>query len=88
MLQSAQITNFMTFIFLLRPHPHKVVGRENCKNGLYKIVCDVSSLVQLTNLGIQCVTRRKMEESLKIRELLKIDPFNSKLNHKISNIVQ
>ncbi|XP_018572643.1 embryonic polarity protein dorsal-like isoform X2 [Anoplophora glabripennis] len=65
-----------------RPHPHNIVGRENCRNGLYKIECDASSFIQLSNLGVQCVTRRKMEESLKIRQLLKVDPFNTGFGHR------
>ncbi|KAJ8940433.1 hypothetical protein NQ318_007132 [Aromia moschata] len=65
---------------MFRPHPHKLVGKEGCKNGIYQtnVVCDRVTVVQFTNLGVQCVKKTKVEESLKVREVLKVDPFNSK----------
>lgn len=31
-----------------------------------------------SNLGIQCVKRRDIEDALKIREEIRVDPFRSK----------
>lgn len=32
-----------------------------------------------SNLGIQCVKRRDIEEALRVREEIRVDPFRSKL---------
>ena len=46
------------------------------------IVCDRWSTVQFTNLGVQCVKRKKVEASLKVRELLNVDPFKTGFGHR------
>ena len=63
-----------------RPHPHNLVGKEGCKKGVCTIVIDNNSEMTctFTSLGIQCVKRKDIEESLKLRELIKVDPFRSK----------
>ncbi|KAJ8976236.1 hypothetical protein NQ317_009733 [Molorchus minor] len=75
--EEIRVDPFRNLTLEILPHPHKLVGREGCKNGIYQttVTCDTVSLFQFTNLGIQCVTRRKLEASLKLREMLKIDPF-------------
>lgn len=63
-----------------RPHPHNLVGKEGCKKGVCTLVIDNNPemICTFTSLGIQCVKRNKIEESLKLRELIKVDPFRSK----------
>ena len=40
-----------------------------------------------TSLGIQCVKRKDVEESLKLRESIKVDPFRSKPSSLTSTIL-
>lgn len=63
-----------------RPHPHNLVGKEGCKKGVCTLVIDNNAEMTctFTSLGIQCVKRNKIEESLKLREMIKVDPFRSK----------
>lgn len=64
-----------------RPHPHNLVGKEGCKKGVCTIVINENNAdmtCTFTSLGIQCVKRKDIEESLKLRELIKVDPFRSK----------
>lgn len=63
-----------------RPHPHNLVGKEGCKKGVCTLVIDNNPdmICTFTSLGIQCVKRNKIEESLKLREMIKVDPFRSK----------
>lgn len=35
--------------------------------------------VTFANLGIQCVKKKDIEEALKVREEIRVDPFRSKL---------
>lgn len=39
--------------------------------------------VSFSNLGIQCVKKKDIEDALKVREEIRVDPFKSKkkLNH-------
>lgn len=63
-----------------RPHPHNLVGKEGCKKGVCTIVIDDNNAEMkctFTSLGIQCVKRKDIEESLKLREVIKVDPFRS-----------
>ena len=62
-----------------RPHPHKLVGKDLCKDGILKITLKPGNLkATFRNLGIQCVKRKDVKEALQVRENLKIDPFGSK----------
>lgn len=63
-----------------RPHPHNLVGKEGCKKGVCTIVVENPDMIcSFTSLGIQCVKRKDVEESLKLRESIKVDPFRSKI---------
>ncbi|XP_037302137.1 embryonic polarity protein dorsal-like [Manduca sexta] len=68
-----------------RPHPHKLVGREHCHDGVF-IVCteitDENNEYQFRNLGIQCVKRCEVDEALCIREAMEIDPFSTGFSHR------
>lgn len=35
--------------------------------------------VQFSNLGIQCVKKKDIEQALKVREEIRVDPFRSKI---------
>lgn len=64
-----------------RPHPHNLVGRDNCKKGICTIEINNESMTaSFQNLGIQCVKRKDIDDALKVREKIRVDPFRSKLS--------
>ncbi|XP_050303070.1 embryonic polarity protein dorsal-like isoform X2 [Anthonomus grandis grandis] len=64
-------------------HPHNLVGRDNCKEGVCTVPIPLDTMrVEFQNLGIQCVKKRDVEKSLTIREKLKVDPFKRGFSHK------
>lgn len=63
----------------LRPHPHSLVGREGCRRGVCTLEINTDDMKMVfSNLGIQCVKKRDIEEALRIREDIRVDPFRSK----------
>lgn len=70
------------------PHPHNLVGRENCEDGICKVKAEIneSTVLKFRHLGIQCVKRVDVVKSLEIREKNQVDPFGSKLIY-VSRIV-
>uniref|UniRef100_A0A0A9Z3Z2 Embryonic polarity protein dorsal n=2 Tax=Lygus hesperus TaxID=30085 RepID=A0A0A9Z3Z2_LYGHE len=66
-----------------RPHPHNLVGKDNCKKGVCTVeVNNENMIATFANLGIQCVKKKDIEEALKVREEIRVDPFRTKFNHK------
>ncbi|XP_012152813.2 dorsal isoform X2 [Megachile rotundata] len=66
-----------------RPHPHNLVGKEACKQGVCTVeVSSKTMTVTFANLGIQCVKRKDIEEALRIREAIRVDPFRTGFEHK------
>lgn len=62
-----------------RPHPHNLVGREGCKKGVCTMEISPDTMcVTFSNLGIQCVKKKDIENALRVREEIKVDPFMSK----------
>ena len=62
-----------------KPHPHHLVGKEGCSKGVCTITINNDSMeCVFSNLGIQCVKRKGVEEALKLREEIRVDPFGSK----------
>lgn len=62
-----------------RPHPHNLVGKEGCKRGVCTLEINNKEMtVSFSNLGIQCVKKRDIEDALKQREEIRVDPFRSK----------
>lgn len=60
-----------------KPHPHNLVGKD-CKTGVCTVkITEANQDVVFNNLGIQCIRKKDMEESLKKREEIKVDPFKS-----------
>jgi len=61
-----------------RPHPHNLVGKEGCKKGVCTMEISSEEMTcEFSNLGIQCVKKKDIEDSLKIREDIRVDPFRS-----------
>ncbi|XP_053980091.1 embryonic polarity protein dorsal-like isoform X1 [Hylaeus volcanicus] len=66
-----------------RPHPHNLVGKEACKRGVCTVeVSSENMTVTFANLGIQCVKKKDIEEALRIREEIRVDPFRTGFDHK------
>ncbi|XP_029047816.1 embryonic polarity protein dorsal-like isoform X1 [Osmia bicornis bicornis] len=66
-----------------RPHPHNLVGKEACKRGVCTVeVSSENMTVTFANLGIQCVKKKDIEEALRIREEIRVDPFRTGFEHK------
>jgi len=69
----------MKYVFLNRPHPHNLVGKEGCKKGVCTLEINNKDMtVSFSNLGIQCVKKRDIEEALRVREEIRVDPYRSK----------
>ncbi|XP_053793118.1 proto-oncogene c-Rel isoform X1 [Vidua chalybeata] len=59
-----------------KPHPHDLVGKD-CKDGYYEAEFGPERRVlSFQNLGIQCVKKKELKESISLRILKKINPFN------------
>jgi len=66
------------YFFNFRVHPHNLVGK-GCKNGVCTVKVSPETMrMQFQNLGIQCVKKRDIESSLRLREQIKVDPFRRK----------
>ncbi|XP_026486466.1 transcription factor p65-like isoform X6 [Vanessa tameamea] len=68
-----------------KPHPHNLVGRERCENGVCTVKTTINEenpQVSFSNLGIQCVKRKDIADALKTRERLRVDPFRTGYNHR------
>lgn len=61
-----------------RPHPHNLVGKEGCKKGICTMEINSDNMtVTFSNLGIQCVKKKDIDEALRTREEIRVDPFKS-----------
>ncbi|XP_066468028.1 proto-oncogene c-Rel [Tiliqua scincoides] len=59
-----------------RPHPHRLVGKD-CENGYYEAEFGQErKVLTFQNLGIQCVKKRELKESIISRIANKINPFS------------
>nr|ALF84898.1 dorsal [Paracyclopina nana] len=66
-----------------RPHPHNLVGKEGCSKGVCTIEMDSETMTcSFPSLGIQCVKKKEIEESLKLRQQIRVDPFQTGFQHK------
>lgn len=64
-----------------RPHPHNLVGKDGCTKGVCTVNLNTETMsVTFQNLGIQCVKKKDVEESLIKRERIRVDPFQSEWN--------
>ena len=62
-----------------KPHPHNLVGKEGCKRGVCTIHMNDDMTASFPNLGIQCVKKKDIDESLTQRQQIRVDPFQSRL---------
>lgn len=61
-----------------RAHPHKLVGKDICSKGVCTLEINNDTMTAtFANLGIQCVKKKDIDESLKERERIRVDPFRS-----------
>nr|XP_023013890.1 embryonic polarity protein dorsal-like isoform X2 [Leptinotarsa decemlineata] len=66
-----------------KPHPHNLVGREGCRRGVCTLEIPVDTMtVQFSNLGIQCVKKKEIENALRTREEIRVDPFRTGFAHR------
>ncbi|XP_018357417.1 PREDICTED: embryonic polarity protein dorsal isoform X1 [Trachymyrmex cornetzi] len=66
-----------------RPHPHNLVGKEVCKQGVCTVeIPSGNMVVTFSNLGIQCVKKKDIEEALRMRQELRVDPFRTGFEHR------
>ncbi|XP_018787556.1 PREDICTED: embryonic polarity protein dorsal isoform X2 [Bactrocera latifrons] len=65
-----------------RQHPHQLVGQD-CKHGycIRYVGPDTPLRVELSNIGIRCVKKKEITESLEMRKSRKIDPFKTGFDH-------
>ncbi|XP_053123890.1 transcription factor RelB isoform X1 [Hemicordylus capensis] len=61
-----------------RIHPHSLVGKD-CSNGLCEVILKprVNPKHSFNNLGIQCVKKKDIEDSIEKKLQLGIDPFKA-----------
>ncbi|CAG2113000.1 unnamed protein product [Medioppia subpectinata] len=65
-----------------RQHPHHLVGRVGCHQGVCTMIVDNSDhLCSFTHLGIQCAKRNEIAARLKLRKQLRIDPTFGGFDH-------
>ncbi|XP_068009348.1 proto-oncogene c-Rel isoform X2 [Melanerpes formicivorus] len=59
-----------------KPHPHDLVGKD-CRDGYYEAEFGPERRVlSFQNLGIQCVKKKDLKDSISLRISKKINPFN------------
>lgn len=62
------------------PHCHNLVGR-NCTLGVCTTPIPTDTMtVAFDNMGIRCVKKRDIAESLKVRKQVRVDPFRTGFN--------
>ncbi|KFB39849.1 Dorsal isoform 1-B [Anopheles sinensis] len=65
-----------------KPHPHNLVGKEGCKKGVCTVEINCNTMAyQFNNLGIQCVKKKDVEEALRLRQEIRVDPFRTGFGH-------
>lgn len=83
--QSAQVCICNIFFRLdppYRPHPHNLVGKQFCSQGVCVALFGEPYAV-FNNLGILCAKRKDVKERLRVREQLQIDPFGTGFSHRL-----
>ena len=80
------VVSCVTFDPPYRPHPHNLVGKEGCKKGVCTIPLGENMTVSFPNLGIQCVKKKDIDESLTLRQQIRVDPFQSKCLKKTNPV--
>ncbi|XP_067612787.1 embryonic polarity protein dorsal-like isoform X2 [Eurosta solidaginis] len=66
-----------------RPHPYSLTGKEGCRKGVCTVEINSESMRYVfNNLGIQCVRKKDIEEALKLREEIRVDPYKTGFAHR------
>lgn len=68
-----------------------MVGRQGCKRGICKLrITNPDMKIEFTSMGIQCVKKSKIVDSLLLRERINVLPFGSKISfiHKNQSFIQ
>ncbi|XP_046555158.1 putative transcription factor p65 homolog [Haliotis rubra] len=68
-----------------KPHPHSLVGKD-CKKGVCTVKVKDTDTITFPHLGIQCAKKKDVENSLKQRKEINVDPFQTGFNHGIGQI--
>ncbi|XP_033219687.1 transcription factor p65-like [Belonocnema kinseyi] len=65
-----------------KPHPHSLVGRDSCKNGVCSMKMNLDgNAVSFSHLAIQCVKKKQVRVALETRKREKVDPFATGFEH-------
>jgi len=70
-----------------KTHPHNLVspasvGREGCKKGVCTVYVNNEEMTaEFPHLGVQCVRRKDVQQSLSHRQQIKVDPFRQGFSH-------
>uniref|UniRef100_A0A182KER5 RHD domain-containing protein n=1 Tax=Anopheles christyi TaxID=43041 RepID=A0A182KER5_9DIPT len=65
-----------------KPHPHNLVGKEGCKKGVCTVEINSTTMsYTFNNLGIQCVKKKDVEEALRLRQEIRVDPYRTGFGH-------
>uniref|UniRef100_A0A1L8DI69 Putative transcription factor p65 n=2 Tax=Nyssomyia neivai TaxID=330878 RepID=A0A1L8DI69_9DIPT len=66
-----------------KPHPHNLVGKDGCKQGVCTVNINEETMsVTFSNLGIQCVKKKDIEDALRMRQDIKVDPYKTGFSHR------
>ncbi|XP_064621340.1 embryonic polarity protein dorsal-like isoform X2 [Lineus longissimus] len=69
-----------------KSHPHSLVGK-GCDKGVYTQKIKSHDMVAtFPHLGIQCAKRKDVDDALKQRETIRVDPFSTGFKHKANQI--
>lgn len=65
-------------------HPHNLVSKKYCKYGVYRMqISGPPMRAELSNVGIMCVRKEDIKDSLKNRKKINFDPYGCKLYFKL-----
>merc|ERR1711936_317555 len=74
---------------LPRCHPHNLVSpatvnnKDSCRKGVFHTSVNTESMtVEFSHLGVQCVRKKDIEESLERRQKIRVDPYKQGFDHK------
>lgn len=68
-----------------RPHPHSLVGKD-CKQGVCTVKLKGTNQVTFPSLGIQCATKKEVQDALKLREKIRVDPWGTGYYKNINSV--
>ena len=71
-----------------KSHPHNLVGKEGCKKGVCTIHMNDDMTASFPNLGIQCVKKKDIDESLTLRQQIRVDPFQCRLKNTSRTLIR